>query len=102
MEKFKVKTELIYGIPRHIVYTPDGIRINKVVQTHTFESIENCMVIAIIHGKKHGNDIVVKNEKSVIIYGREYGVEHAEYTSRGGFGGIKLNVKLKALAEIAL
>lgn len=102
MERFKVRTEIANGVPRHIVYTPDDTRINKVVQTHTFESPENCRVIAIIHGQEYGNNIEVKDEKTVVIYGTEYRVEYAEYTSCGNCGRVESNVKIKALAEVVL
>lgn len=103
MERFKVKTEIVFGEkPAHIVYTPDDIRINKIVQTHTFDAPENCRVIAIVLGANNDNDVYVKDEKTVVIYGREYRVEHAEYTSCGSCGRVKSNIKIKALAEVVL
>ena len=96
MERFKVKMELVRDRLLHIVYTPDNIRINKIVFTSVFESLYSCWVVLTALGKDADNDIYVKDEKTVVIYGKEYKVYFAEYYNCS----ICTRVKIKALAEL--
>lgn len=97
MDRFKVKMESLRGKISHIVYTPDDIRINKIVFTSIFESVEDCGVTFGVLGQLADNDICIKDRKTIVIYGKEYSVDFAEYYDCDGHVD---RVKIKALAEL--
>lgn len=97
MERFKVKMELVCGKISHIVYTPDDIRINKIVFTSVFESVDRCFVLFSALGEFADNEIYVKDHKTVSIYGKEYRVSLAMYDNKYP---VDKRVKIKALAEL--
>jgi hypothetical protein len=97
MDRFKVKMESLRGKISHIVYTPDDIRIDKILFTSVFESVDSCVVLLSVLGQFADNEIFVKDHKTVSIYGKQYKVRLAIYDHKYP---IAKRIKIKALAEL--
>ena len=89
--------ELVRGKISHIVYTPDDIRVNKITFTRVFESFDDCNVTFGVLGQVEDNDIYIKDRETVVIYGKEYNVDFAEYCNMDGRIS---RVRIQALAEL--